>query len=131
MLPSGFLSCLYLCLWAPGLGTAFAYGSSPPLPGQCARVVWWTSAFTCGFLKTPLHHLHLDLTCLPSDIMDVICLSAPALGGKEASTAEPSLIRATPLVVPISVVDWILLLIDSIPASPLSLQEQWGALVSY
>lgn len=128
MLPSpGFLPCL----WALGPCIAFAYGSSPPLPGESASVVWWASTFTCGFLKTPLYHLHPGLTCLPSDIMDVICLSAPAVGGKEASTVDLSIIRATLLLVPVSAFGWVLLLIGSIPTSRLSLQEQWVTLVSF
>jgi hypothetical protein len=120
----------HACACACGL-SAFVYGSSPPLPGESARVVWWTSTFTCGFLKTPLYHLHPGLACLPGDIMGVICLSAPALGGKEASIVELNIIRATPLLIPVSAFGWMLLLIGSIPASRLSLQEQWVALVSF
>ena len=63
--------------------------------------------------------------------MGVICLSAPALGGKEASIVELNIIRATPLIIPVSAFGWMLLLIGSIPASRLSLQEQWVALVSF
>lgn len=121
--------CLCLCLCQCHACAWDLLGSELPLlmalvlPSQDSLPGWWGDQhFHMWLLKTPLHHLHPGLTCLPSDITDVICLHAPAVSGKEASIMEPGTLRAIRFLVLLRV-----LLLIAIPAASLSLQEQWGS----